>query len=159
MTGQSHRVLRVVLLVVGVAFIVGLWPLMMYWPAGWQWQPNQAEYEQMMIGLYATLGFFLVVASRNPAEHRSLILFAAWSSIVHAVIMAAQALRDSTESGHWIGDIPFLAAVGVTLLLTFPPSDASHSRSVLRQGTKHRSRLHMESRSEKSHAGSPQLFQ
>ncbi len=83
MSEQSDRPLRVVLLLVGVVFIVGVWPLMMYWPAGWQWQPNQPEYEQVILGVYATLGVFLVLASRNPQGHRSLIRFAAWSSLVH----------------------------------------------------------------------------
>jgi hypothetical protein len=116
MSDRPDRPLRAVLLVVGIVFIVGVWPLMMYWPAGWQWQPNQPEYEQMILGVYATLGVFMVLASRKPAEHRSLILFAAWSSIVHAGIMAVQVLRDSSETGHWLGDIPVLAAVGVILL-------------------------------------------
>jgi len=54
-----------------------------------------------------------------------LILFAAWSSIVHAGIMAAQALRDSAESGHWLGDIPVLAAVGIILLVLAPKGVAT----------------------------------
>jgi hypothetical protein len=120
MSGHSDRPLRTVLVLVGLVFIVGVWPLMMYWPAGWQWQPNQSEYEQMILGVYATLGVFMVLASRHPAEHRSLILFAAWSSIVHAGIMAAQALRDPAETGHWLGDIPVLAAVGIILLVLAP---------------------------------------
>jgi len=120
MSHQTDRVLRTVLLLVGIVFIAGVWPLMMYWPAGWQWQPNQAEYEQMILGVYATLGVFLVIASRNPGEHRSLILFAGWSSLVHAGIMAVQALRDSSESGHWLGDIPVLAAVGIIFIVLAP---------------------------------------
>ena len=127
MSDQSDRPLRAVLLLVGIVFIVGVWPLMMYWPAGWQWQPNQPEYEQMILGVYATLGVFMVLASRNPTEHRSLILFTAWSSIVHAGIMAAQALRDSAETGHWLGDIPVLAAVGIILLVLAPKGASSRS--------------------------------
>jgi len=125
MSDQSDRPLRAVLLLVGIVFIVGVWPLMMYWPAGWQWQPNQPEYEQMILGVYATLGVFMVLASRDPAAHRSLILFAAWSSIVHAGIMAVQALRDSAERGHWFGDIPVLAAVGLILLVLAPKGPAT----------------------------------
>src|SRR5579871_6592941 len=70
------RVLRVVLIVVGLIFIVGVYPLMMaWWPAGWRWNPNQPEYEQMILGVYATLGVFLLIASRDPLKHRSLIWF------------------------------------------------------------------------------------
>lgn len=128
MSQSSQKALSVVLIVVGLVFIFGVWPLMVYWPSGWQWQPNQAEYEQMILGVYATLGVFLILASRDPARHRSLIQFTAWSSLVHAGIMAVQALRDPAETGHFVGDVPVLAAVGIVLLVLGPrraPAEAS----------------------------------
>ncbi len=71
---NRERALQVVLTLVGLIFLVGVYPLMMFlWPSGWRWQPNQPEYEQMILGVYATLGVFLLIASRRPAEHRSLI--------------------------------------------------------------------------------------
>jgi len=106
--------------VIGVTFIGGIAILMRVWPAGWQWTPNQSEYEQMIMGVYATLGVFLVLAARAPSEHRSLILFTAWSSLVHAAIMAFQAIGDPTERGHLIGDIPALAAIGIVLIVFAP---------------------------------------
>jgi hypothetical protein len=117
---QGDRALRAVLVVVGLVFIFGVWPLMRLWPAGWQWQPNQVEYEQMILGIYATLGIFLVLAARAPRDHISLILFAAWSSLVHSGIMAIQAFRDTADRGHFVGDIPVLALVGIVLLLLTP---------------------------------------
>lgn len=118
---NKERILRVVLVVVGLIFIVGVYPLMMYlWPSGWRWQPHQMEYEQMILGVYATLGIFLLIASRRPAEHRSLIAFAGWSSLVHAGIMGVQAATHTMEHGHWLGDIPALIIVGVVLLLLLP---------------------------------------
>ena len=122
---QRDQYLRIVLVVVGIVFIFGVWPLMMLWPAGWQWQPNQAEYEQMVLGVYATLGVFLLLASRAPQQHRSLIQFAAWSSVVHAGIMAVQAFRDTAERGHLLGDVPVLAIVGIVLLLMLPKNQAA----------------------------------
>jgi prepilin signal peptidase PulO-like enzyme (type II secretory pathway) len=114
-------VLRVVLILVGVIFLVGVYPLMMYyWPSGWRWQPNQPEYEQMILGVYATLGIFLLIASRRPAEHRSLILFTGWSSLVHAGIMAVQAMQHVHERGHLLGDIPALVIVGIALIALAP---------------------------------------
>jgi hypothetical protein len=62
----------------------------------------------MIVGVYATLGVFLLIASRNPQAHRSLIWFTVWSSVVHAVIMAAQAIADAAERGHLVGDVPAL---------------------------------------------------
>ncbi|MDH3292171.1 MAG: hypothetical protein OEO20_11045 [Gemmatimonadota bacterium] len=127
MSDSSNQALRAILMVFGLVFIFGVWTLMKVWPAGWQWQPNQAEYEQMIVGVYATLGVFLVMASRNPGQHRSLILFAAWSSLVHSGIMAVQAIRDTAERGHLLGDIPVLAIVGIVLLALAPKSPAMGS--------------------------------
>jgi len=118
---NRERLLRVVLIVVGLIFSFAVYPLMMYlWPSGWRWQPNQPEYEQMILGVYATLGIFLLLASRNPSEHRSLIAFTAWSSLVHAGIMAVQAFRNVVERGHLVGDIPALVIVGVALIVLTP---------------------------------------
>jgi len=115
------RYLRVALVLVGLIFIVGVYPLMMaWWPAGWRWQPNQPHYEQMILGVYATLGVFLLIASRNPLKHRSLIWFTVWSSIVHAGIMAVQAMNTPAEHGHLMGDIPALLIVAAALAILTP---------------------------------------
>lgn len=65
--------------------------------------------------MYATLGVFLILASRNPAAHQSLIGFTIWSSVVHAVIMAVQAIGDDQERGHLVGDVPALLLIAVVL--------------------------------------------
>ncbi len=127
MPDKPQQPISIVLLVFGLVFIFGVWPLMMFWPSGWQWQPSQPEYEQMVLGVYATLGVFLVLASRNPAQHRSLILFAAWSSLVHSGIMAVQAIRDTAERGHLIGDVAVLAIVGIVLVVLAPKSGEAAS--------------------------------
>ena len=115
------RFLRVSLVVVGLIFIVGIYPLMhAWWPSGWRWQPNQPEYEQMIVGVYATLGVFLLVASRDPLKHRSLIWFTVWSSVVHAAIMAVQAMQMPMEHGHLVGDIPALLIVALILAVLTP---------------------------------------
>src|SRR6516162_88119 len=125
---NRESALKIVLILVGVIFLVGVYPLMMFlWPSGWRWQPNQPEYEQMILGVYATLGIFLLVASRNPSAHRSLIAFTAWSSLVHAGIMAVQAFRNASERGHLVGDIPALFIVGVVLILLAPPKEAARA--------------------------------
>ena len=99
----------------------GVYPLMMsWWPAGWRWQPNQPEYEQMILGIYATLGMFLIIASRNPLQNRSLIWFTVWSSLVHGGIMAVQAMNMPAEHGHLLGDVPALALVGIVLGILMP---------------------------------------
>jgi hypothetical protein len=113
--------LRYALVLVGLIFIFAVYPLMMsFWPSGWRWQPNQPEYEQMILGVYATLGVFLLLASRNPLKHLSLIWFTVWSSLVHAGIMAFQAMNSPVEHGHLLGDVPALAIVAVLLGVLTP---------------------------------------
>lgn len=115
------RMLRIALIVFGLIFLVAVYPLMnFWWPAGWRWQPNQPEYEQMILGVYATLGVFLLIASKNPLQHRSLIWFTVWSSLVHAGIMTAQALNMPAEHGHLFGDVPALFLVAIVLAVLTP---------------------------------------
>jgi len=125
---NRERALKVVLVLVGLIFLLGVYPLMMFlWPSGWRWQPHQLEYEQMILGVYATLGVFLLLAARNPAANRSLIAFTAWSSLVHAAIMTVQAFQNAGEHGHLMGDIPALVVVGVALLVLAPAKPGSVS--------------------------------
>lgn len=116
-----ERYLRSALMIFGLFLLVGLYPLMNWiWPDGWAWEPRQTEYEQMIQGIYATLGLFLVIASRRPREHRSLIQFTIWSSIVHAAIMAAQATHDHHEHANLIGDVPALFIMAGVLWFLLP---------------------------------------
>ena len=126
-TDTRHGLLRGVLGVVGVAFLL-IYPLMVIWPAGWAWQPGQHEYEQMMVGIYATLGVFLLWASREPEAHLSLIWFTAWSSIVHGGIMLVQALVDPMERGHLFGDVAALLIVGGVLAALTPRGVTAHAQ-------------------------------
>jgi hypothetical protein len=120
------RILRFALILVGLIFIVGVYPLMMaLWPSGWRWQPNQPEYEQMILGVYATLGVFLLIASRDPLKNRSLIWFTVWSSLVHGGIMAVQAVNMPSEHGHLFGDVPALLVVAVVLAVLTPRGEAA----------------------------------
>jgi hypothetical protein len=73
----------------------------------------------MMMSLYATLGIFLLLASRNPPAHRSLIAFAAWSSFAHAAVMSFQALLDMIARRELMG-VTFFVVIGVALLALAP---------------------------------------
>ena len=78
---------------------------------------GRLDYLEMIIGVYATLGIFLVVASRNPLSNLSLIWFTVWSSVVHAGIMAVQALTNSEHMGHLRGDVLALFLVAAVLAI------------------------------------------
>ena len=122
----QDRRLRIVLIAVGLVYVFGLYPMTVIWPDGFMWMPRQAEYEQMILATFAVLGIFLLLASRAPAEHRSLISFAGWSSLVHGLVMLVQALRDPMERANMYGDIPALILVGgVLLMLNRAPAQRS----------------------------------
>ena len=67
----------------------------------------------MIIGIYATLGAFQIIAAKDPVEHISLIWFAVWSSVVHGGIMAVQALVYPEHKGHLLGDVPVLLIAAI----------------------------------------------
>jgi len=96
------RYLRIALIVFGLIFTFAIYPLAILWPSGWTWGQGHSHYLMMIIGVYATLGVFLLIASRDPLRHTGLIWFTVWSSLVHAVIMAAQSFSDSAERGHLV---------------------------------------------------------
>ena len=115
------KYLSIALYAIGVIFIVGVPAMMMVvWPDGWSWSPAQPEYEQMIMGIYITLGIFLIRAAKDPMEHASLIWFTIWSSIIHAGIMLAQAIVDETEHANMLGDIPALFFVAFLLWYLMP---------------------------------------
>ena len=122
---NRERALQVVLTLVGLAFIFGIYTFIIIWPSGWAWHTGQSHqlphYLQMILGVYATLGVFLLIASRHPAEHRSLIAFAAWSSIVHGAIMGLEAFETVGQRGHLLGDVPALLIIGIVLVALAPP--------------------------------------
>jgi hypothetical protein len=110
-----ERVLKVVLVLVGLLFTAGIYPGTMI-----LWQRDQSGYtDAMMLSLYVTLGILLLIAVRNPSAHRSLIAFAAWSSFAHAAVMAVMAFRDASERGHLLG-VAVLVVIGVPLIVLAP---------------------------------------
>jgi len=72
------------------------------------------------MGIYVTLGIFLVRAAKDPMADASLIWFTIWSSIAHAGIMLAQAIVDETEKANFMGDIPALFLVAFVLWYLMP---------------------------------------
>ena len=115
----SYRILQVALIVFGAVMLL-LYPLAVVWPSGWAWHhgaPHDSDYFMMIVGLYATLGVFLIGAARRPEAHTSLIWFAVCSSVVHAAIMAVQSFGDGHDRGHLWGDVPALLLVAVVLTI------------------------------------------
>jgi len=113
----KYSLLQIALFVFGLVSCL-LYPLSIVWPSGWSWHagpPMASHYFMMLVGVYATLGVFLMLAARNPAANASLIWFTVVSSAVHALIMAMQAIGDPMQHGHLIGDVSALLMVAVVL--------------------------------------------
>jgi hypothetical protein len=79
----------------------------------------------MIVALYATLGVFLLMASRDPDAHKNIIWFTVWSSVVHGAIMGWQVFGDAAERGHLLGDVPALFLIAIVLggLMSMGSSD------------------------------------
>lgn len=124
---NRESLLKFALVFFGVGFLL-IYPLAILWPSGWAWHrgaPYESQYFMMIIGVYATLGVFLILASRNPQANRSLIWFTIWSSIVHAGIMSVQSVSGEGHMGHLLGDVPALVLIaGVLAILISGPRKA-----------------------------------
>ena len=108
---NRERALKVVLVSVGLLFTALVYPLVLF--------VKQEPALAMMLSLYVTLGIFLLLASRNPSANRSLIAFTAWSSFVHAMLMAGQALANLIQRGELVGSA-VLVVIGVALIALAP---------------------------------------
>ena len=117
------KYLRIALVVVGIIFIFGIYLLMIVWPSGWRWHTGHSDYALMIVGVYATLGVFLLRAARNPLDHLSLIWFTVWSSVVHSGIMAFQSFEMPENHGHLVGDVPALLIIAAVLGFLTPRRD------------------------------------
>jgi hypothetical protein len=114
---DNNRLLSGALVLFGAIFCL-VYLLAIFWPAGWAWHegsPASNDYFLMIVGVYATLGIFLIRAAKDPAANASLIWFTVWSSVVHAVIMAYESIRSPGHTGHLMGDVPALLLVAVVL--------------------------------------------
>jgi len=121
------KYLRIAMRLVGLIFIFGIYPLTVVWPSGWSWHTGHSDYLQMILGVYATLGIFLLIGSRNPLANLSLIWFTVWSSAVHAGIMAVQAFETPMNMGHLWGDVLALFVVAAVLAFLTPRGAAAAS--------------------------------
>jgi hypothetical protein len=109
-----------VLVVVGLLFSAGVYPLTMF--------VRQEPALAMMLSLYVTLGIFLLLTARNPSANRSLIAFTAWSSLAHAALMALQAFRNLIPRGELLG-VAALVIIGVDLIALAPGKQSGELRS------------------------------
>jgi hypothetical protein len=111
-----ERALKIILVLVGMLFAAAIYPAI-----GGLLDPAHSDTgDTMMMGIYCTLGVSLLIAARNPAAHRSLIAFTAWSSFAHAAVMSTLGFEIPSErSGFLIGSA-VLVIIGLGLILLSP---------------------------------------
>src|SRR5947209_16892800 len=123
---RRERVLKVVLVLVGLLFTAGVYPLI-----GSLLHPADSDTgDTMMLSLYFALGIFLLIAVRNPSANRSLIAFAAWSSFAHAAVVAVLAFHIASERGGLLSAVAVLVVIGVTLIVLAPAKQSGELASV-----------------------------
>ena len=127
---SPQALLKSALAVFGTIFFL-VYPLAIVWPSGWAWHagaPHDSQYFMMIVGVYATLGAFLLMAARSPQAHRSLIWFTVCSSVVHGGIMAVQSMP-AGHHGHLLGDVPALFLVAGVLGALLVWSDVEQGKA------------------------------
>jgi hypothetical protein len=113
------RCLRYALILVGLLFTAGVYPLAMaWWPSAARWQVDDGA--QMILAIYISLGILLLLASRNPLRNRSLIWFAVWSSVAHGGIMAVQAIHSSANHTDRVAGSAVMFVVAILLGVLMP---------------------------------------
>jgi len=122
---KRERVLKILLVLVGLLFSAAIYPLTMS-----LWKMNQSDYgDTMMLSLYFALGIFLLMAVRNPSANRSLIAFAAWSSFAHGAVMAVMAVHIPNERAGLLGAVAALVIIGVALIALAPAKQSGERAS------------------------------
>jgi len=111
---------RVVLVVFGLLFVAAIYPIVTYLRQPGDQPPGDA----MMMSLYLTLGVFLLLAARNPAAHRSLILYAGWANLAHGAVMLAMAFRIPKDRHDFLVASAVAIAIGICLIATTPGKPA-----------------------------------
>jgi hypothetical protein len=115
---KREQALKIVLVLVGLLFTAGLYPLAIAVRS--ELDPNIDNAVPMMLSLYVTLGVFLLLAARNPSAYRSVIAFAAWSSFAHGVVMAVMSIQLPNQRTELLIASAAFGLIGA-LLIAFSP--------------------------------------
>src|SRR5205807_10095731 len=119
---KRERALQVVLVLAGLFY--SFWGYILFddlWHL--RWLSGHSDVMPMFLSLNTVLGVFLLLAVKHPAKHRSVIAYAAWSTLAHGItmtIMSAQAVAHGMHRKDSPQDIVIMGVIGVTLLALLP---------------------------------------
>ena len=112
------KALQILLVLLGLLFVAGFYPLITSIRSSWQ--VNREDAEPMTISLYITMGIFLLMAARNPLANRGVIIFAAWLNIAHAAVMAVMAVHLPNEREGLLIAAAGFGGIGAVLIALAP---------------------------------------
>ena len=121
-----QRVLKIVLVIVGLFFTAAIYPVM-----GTLTHPGSPTDtgDDMMMAIYFVMGIFLLLAVRHPGEHRSFIAFTAWANIAHAIVMTILGFQIPSERSGFIGGSAVLVIISIVLIVLLPPKVSQKNTS------------------------------
>jgi hypothetical protein len=127
---KRERALQVVLVLVGLFYC--FWGYLLFDDLSHsRWLSGHSDVMPMFLSLNTALGVCLLLAVNQPAKHRLMIAYGAWSTLAHGItmtIMSAQAVAHGMHRKDSPQDIVIMGVIGVTLLALLPakqPSPAS----------------------------------
>jgi hypothetical protein len=134
-TMKRERAKQIVLALVGLTYFALLYPLWGdLWHSHWLVGMKGNDCEPMFLSFLVGLGFFLLLAVRNPSAHRSLIVFAAWNALFHASVMAIETVEAWRQGVHRdYTDVVIFLVIGGVLLAIIPARAAAPVSSVAGQ--------------------------
>ena len=124
---KRERALQVVLVLVGLFY--SFWGYLLFdtlWHSSWLNGHNDVL--PMFLSLNTALGPCLLLAVKQPAEHRLMIAYGAWSSLAHGFTMTIQSAEAAAHGMHRKDspqDIVIFGVIGVTLLALLPAKQPS----------------------------------
>ena len=120
---RRERVLQVVLVLLGLIFLAGIYPVITSIQSGWQ--ANKEDAEPMVLSFYVMMGIFLLIAARNPSANRGVIVFAAWLNIAHAAVMTVMAIHLPNERQDILIASAVFGLIGAVLIGLAPAKQLS----------------------------------
>jgi hypothetical protein len=124
---NRERALQVVLVVVGLFY--SFWGYLLFdslWHSSWLNGHNDVM--PMFLSLNTALGPCLLLAVKQPAKHRLMIAYGAWSSLAHGFTMTIQSAESAARGMHRRDspqDIVIFVVIGIALLALLPAKQAS----------------------------------
>ncbi|MGO9824673.1 MAG: DUF6632 domain-containing protein [Terriglobales bacterium] len=131
---KRERALQVVLVLVGVFY--SFWGYLLFdslWHSNWL-NGRGGDVMPMFLSLNTALGPCLLLAVKQPAKHRLMIAYGAWSSLAHGFTMTIQSAEAAAHGMHRRDspqDIVIFVAIGVALLALLPAKQASPAGALI----------------------------